>query len=153
MHDILLYYMILEGLGHYAPLLLAPAESWGPWGPAGGLRPLPLEFKIYPYTYIAAIAKIAKITCNFGPINMKFFIYNHVTQLYKKRRKAYSQFLPLYSPKSWLKIAMLGKFFKFHFLPPGRQWRHLQMIQSCPRDRCSHYDTLIIKIHPSFMIL
>ena len=62
------YSKLLECLGCYVPLLLTPVEGWGPSGPswdplglAGGLWPLLLELKIYPYTYIITMAKIAKI--------------------------------------------------------------------------------------------
>ena len=62
------YSKLLECSGCYTPLLLTRVKGWGPsgpsWGPlclAGGLWPLLLEFKIYTYTYIVIMAKIAKI--------------------------------------------------------------------------------------------
>ena len=42
--------------------------------------------------------------------------------------------------------------FKFHLLPPGRQWHQLQIILSCQGDQYSHIDTLNVKIHPLFQI-
>ena len=43
--------------------------------------------------------------------------------------------------------------FQFNFWPPGRKWRHLQVILSCGGDQYSHLDTLNIKIRPLFQIL
>jgi len=45
------------------------------------------------------------------------------------------------------------RYFLVQFWPPGRQWRHLQMILSCGGDQYSHLDTLNIKIRPLFQIL
>ena len=38
--NIFLYYYITRISGHYAPILLVPAEGWGPFGPLGVLRAL-----------------------------------------------------------------------------------------------------------------
>ena len=38
--DIFTRYGITRRSGRYAPILLAPAEGWGPFGPLGALRAL-----------------------------------------------------------------------------------------------------------------